>query len=100
MLDCRLIDKGEEAEVLLIGRLDSNSSIDAEEVLLSLTTRFSKLVFNLEELKYISSAGLRIFNKLCKVMNKTAGELVVINVSPQVMEIFELTGYANILNIR
>lgn len=100
MLECKLVDRGEEAEVLLVGRLDSNSSVDAEPALLSLTSRFSKLVFNLEGLQYISSAGLRIFNKICKAMIKEEGTLEVTNVSPQVMEVFELTGFTDILNIR
>lgn len=100
MLECKFVDRGEEAEVLLVGRLDSNSSVEVEPALLSLTSRFSKLVLNLDNLNYISSAGLRVFNKICKAMIKEGGTLEVTNVSPHVMEVFELTGFSDVLNIR
>ena len=49
-------------------------------------------------LQYVSSAGLRVFLSAQKVMNKQ-GDMTLRNVSPEIMEIFEVTGFVDILNI-
>ena len=57
-----------------------------------------KLIFDFKELEYISSAGLRILLSSQKVMNER-GEMKVTNVGPEVMEVFDVTGFSDILEI-
>ena len=57
-----------------------------------------KLVFDLAKLEYISSAGLRVLLSAQKVMNKQ-GSMVVRNVSEEINEIFEVTGFVDILTV-
>ena len=57
-----------------------------------------KLVFDFAELKYISSAGLRVLLTAMQVMEEQ-GEMIVKNVTSEVMEIFEVTGFIDDLNI-
>ena len=55
-----LINRGTEGELVMIGRLDSLTSEDAEKVFDDLTERFDVLILNMQGLDYISSAGLRL----------------------------------------
>ena len=57
-----------------------------------------ELVFDFEELEYISSAGLRVLLKIQKLMN-AKGTMKVIHVSEMIQEVFDITGFANILTI-
>ena len=57
-----------------------------------------KLVLDLAELEYISSAGLRVLLSAMKVMEEQ-GEMVLRNVRPDVMDVFEVTGFIDMLNI-
>ena len=56
------------------------------------------LIFEFEALEYISSAGLRVLLSSQKQMNKQ-GEMVIRNVRPEIMEIFDVTGFSDILTI-
>ena len=92
----KLINRGTEGEVLLEGRLDTNTSPEAEKVLLQLAERFERLTLNFTELTYISSAGLRVLKRLYSAMAKKDGEVVLKNVSKMVMEVFEMTGFVSL----
>lgn len=93
-----MVNRGTEAEMLMIGRLDASTAKDAEEILVSTAEKFEKLVLNFAELEYISSAGLRILKILHMNMAKKGGKLVLKNVNDLVMEVFEMTGFAGILS--
>ena len=73
---------GEKLTVQMAGRLDTQT----------------ELVFDLKEVEYISSAGLRVLLYAQKVMNKQ-GSMVVCNVQEDIQEIFEVTGFVDILTI-
>jgi anti-sigma B factor antagonist len=62
--------------------------------------RFRDITFNLKDLKYISSAGLRTLKKLYMKVRQNGGELSATNVSDYVGEVFEMTGFAGIINIK
>lgn len=81
------------------GRIDTKTSPELENALRnSLTEDIQELVFDLAETVYISSAGLRIFLIAQKQMNRQ-GTMKVIHVNEDLMEIFEVTGFTDILTI-
>ena len=84
--------------VALDGRLDTTTSPNLEEELKVTLPSVEDLVFDLTKLEYISSAGLRVLLSAQKTMNKQ-GSMVVKNVSEEVKEIFEVTGFSDILTI-
>ncbi len=96
-LNLNLINHGTEGELVMIGRLDSNTSPEAEKVVDSLTERFDTLILNMKDLDYISSAGLRILKKAYMAMRRKDGSLQLKNVNKMVMEVFEVTGFAGLL---
>lgn len=90
--------KGSEIVISLAGRLDTITAPELEEELNSSLGDAEKLTFDMEKLEYISSAGLRVLLSAQKKMSKKGG-MVVKHVSEEVMEIFEVTGFADILVI-
>lgn len=99
-MDIKLVSRGTEGEVLLIGRLDANSAPEAEEIFREIMERFDRVVLNLQQLDYISSAGLRVIKVIHMGMKKKDGELVLTNVQKMVMEVFEMVGFAGLLKFR
>ena len=89
---------GKKLDVKLIGRLDSKTAPELKEVLENNLNDVEELTFDLSELNYISSAGLRIILSTQKTMNKQ-GSMKVTNVQDIVMEVFESTGFVDILTI-
>lgn len=84
--------------VKVSGRLDTVTAPELENKLKDLYEEITTLEFDFEELEYISSAGLRVLLGAQKAMNKI-GKMVVKNVVPSVMEVFEITGFNDILTI-
>ena len=84
----------------LNGRIDSSNADQAEELIKAIRSANPDLPFVLdaEKLEYLSSAGLRVILAAQKVMNKQ-GEMIVRNVNDTIAEIFEMTGFADILTI-
>jgi len=93
----KLVKRDNAGELIVEGRLDSNSAPEAEAIFTQVAGRFDKIVLNLEKLEYTSSAGLRIIKNLQVQMNKKGGELALKNVNKMVMEVFEMTGFAGFL---
>ena len=81
------------------GRLDAVTSPDMEKILKEIPSDLLELVIDLSGLEYISSAGLRVLLSAQKIMNKQ-GEMTVTGCSEEIMEIFEVTGFSDILNIQ
>ncbi len=90
--------EGNKLVIKIVGRLDTNSAPQLEEALFESTDGIEELVFDLAEMPYTSSAGLRVFLKAQKLMNKQ-GSMQVINTCADVMEVFEITGFSDIINI-
>lgn len=80
------------------GRLDTTTAPDLEKTIQGSIEGITKLVFDFSNLDYISSAGLRVLLSAQKIMNKQ-GNMVVKNVSSEINEIFEVTGFSDILTI-
>ena len=89
---------GSTLNVALEGRLDTTTAPQLEEELRSALDGVTELFFDLEKLDYISSAGLRVLLASQKVMNRQ-GEMIIKNVANEVQEIFDVTGFSDILTI-
>ena len=95
------IDKeitGEQAIFLLEGRLDTITAPELEKELKETLTGINDLTLDFTKLEYLSSAGLRVLLAAQKIMMKQ-GEMKVTHVNETIMEIFEITGFSDILNI-
>ncbi len=89
---------GTELTIALDGRLDTTTAPELEAELRGSIKDIKELVFDMTKLAYISSAGLRVLLKAQKVMNKQ-GKMAVKNANSDIVEIFEVTGFDEILNI-
>lgn len=96
------IDKDIQNNVMtlkLSGRLDTTTSPELEQVLKESIDGIEDLRMDFSDLEYISSAGLRILLSAQKTMNKQ-GEMSITGVNDTISEIFEITGFSDILTIR
>ena len=98
MLNINKIKENQSAIVSLEGRLDTVTAPELEKELHALRPGLTELKLDFAKLDYISSAGLRVLLSAQKVMNKQ-GKMTLTNVSETVMEIFEVTGFSDILTI-
>ena len=89
---------GAELNVNVVGRLDTTTAPELEAELKQSCAGITKLVFDFAGLEYISSAGLRVLLSTQKIMNKQ-GEMIIKNVNETVNEIFEVTGFIDILTV-
>ena len=89
---------GAELNVKVSGRLDTTTAPELEASLKESFEGLEKPVLDFSELDYLSSAGLRVLLQAQKAMNKQ-GEMVVRNVNETISEIFEVTGFSDVLTI-
>ena len=95
------IEKTTENEKVILtvsGRLDTTTAPELEAALDEVLENTKELIFNLENLEYISSAGLRVILKAQKSMN-TKGSMKLTGVNDSIMEVFDITGLLDILTI-
>ena len=80
------------------GHVDSKNAGDFERDVMTAVDAApgASVVVDVDKLEYVSSAGLRV---LMKVMRRTKGPLKVINASPEVYEIFEVTGFSEMMDV-
>lgn len=88
----------DETVIRIIGRLDTVTAPDLDKTINEDLDGTKNLVLDVKEMEYISSAGLRVLLAAQKKMNKH-GAMKVINACESVMEVFELTGFTDILTI-
>ena len=89
---------GEALTVALVGRLDTTTAPQLEAALKESLPGVEHLVLDFAQLDYLSSAGLRVLLAAQKIMNKQ-GDMVVRNVNETIAEVFEMTGFSDILTI-
>ncbi len=98
MLNIQKEINGSDAVVKLEGRLDTTTAPQLENDLKSFMESVTSLVFDFENLEYISSAGLRVLLTAQKFMSRQ-GSMKLIHVKDDVNEIFDVTGFSDILTI-
>lgn len=89
---------GSKLNIALEGRLDTSTAPALEEELKTSLDGVTDLVLDFDKLEYISSAGLRVVLSAQKTMTKQ-GQMKLVNVNEEVMEVFEITGFVDILTI-
>ena len=95
------IDKkinGEAVTLIVSGRLDTQTAPELEKELDSILSGLKELTFDMTNLEYVSSAGLRVILKAQKAMN-AQGSMKLTGVNDSIMEVFDITGFLDILTI-
>ena len=92
------IAESNKLTITLTGRLDTTTAPQLETELKQNISGVNELVLDLAALEYLSSAGLRVLLSAQKVMNRQ-GSMVVKHVNETIMEIFEVTGFVDVLTI-
>ena len=98
MLNITKKQEEKRLNIALEGRLDTLTAPELEKEIKSSIEGVSTLTFDFEKLEYISSAGLRVLLSAQKVMSRQ-GSMSICHVNETIMEIFEVTGFADILTI-
>ena len=98
MLNINKNTEGTRLTICLEGRLDTVTSPVLESELQGSLDSVEELIIDMEKLQYISSAGLRVLLTAQKVMNRQ-GSMVVKNANENIREIFDVTGFSDILTI-
>ncbi|MBR4223568.1 MAG: STAS domain-containing protein [Oscillospiraceae bacterium] len=90
--------KGTKLTVAVEGRIDTTTAPELESELKASLDEITELIIDFSAVEYISSAGLRVLLSAQKTMSKK-GSMKLIGVDPDIMEIFEVTGFSDILTI-
>lgn len=98
MLNINKTIEDKKALIALEGRLDTVTAPALEAQLSELIPDIEELVLDFEQLEYISSAGLRVLLSAQKIMSKKGG-MKLVHVNEVIMEVFEVTGFIDILTI-
>lgn len=85
--------------ISLEGRLDTITAPELENEINNAFEGITQVNLDFASLDYISSAGLRVILGIQKQMNKQGGEMIIKNVCPEIMDVFEITGFSDIMNI-
>lgn len=93
------ITEGSRLTLILEGRLDTTTAPELEAVVKTETKGMTEVVMDFEKLVYLSSAGLRVILAAQKLMNQQ-GSLEIWHVNDTIMEVFEVTGFTNVLTIK
>lgn len=91
--------EGGKLTLALEGRLDTTTAPQLEEEVTGSLTGVTELVLDFSRLEYLSSAGLRVILAAQKTMNRQ-GKMVICHVNATILEVFEVTGFVDILTIQ
>ena len=100
-MDVKIEKNGGKTLVALSGRLDTTNVVQFQEDIQELMTcENPDIEFDCTDMEYTSSQGLRMFLMLQKSVNSRKGQLVMKNMKMQVKEVFDITGFSNIIKIQ
>ncbi|MCQ2319728.1 MAG: STAS domain-containing protein [Bacteroidales bacterium] len=99
-MDVTITQEAEKTVVVLTGRLDTtNADRFQQDIAPLMQMETPNIEINCTDMEYTSSQGLRLFLMLQKNVNAHQGKMVMKNMKPQVKEIFDITGFSNIISI-
>ena len=90
---------GSELLISLEGILDTTAAPTLSDALEGCYNGLTKLIFDFQDLEYLTSAGLRVLLTAQQEMDDSEGEMILRHVSEDIMEVFELTGFDDVLTI-
>ena len=93
------VKDGKKLEVIPEGRIDALTAPELERKLADELDDTEELVFNLENVEYLSTAGLRVFLAYSQEMEARSGSIRVVHVNEVIMRVLTLTGFQDFLNI-
>lgn len=93
------INEGSSLTFAISGRLESLTAPELEKAVKEELDGVTNLVFDLSALDYISSAGLRVLLAAQKIMDKQNGKMKITGANEIVQEVFDITGFSDILTI-
>jgi anti-anti-sigma factor len=100
MIECTTTKESGLARLNIKGRIDTNTAPHVQKELDDLIAAGEqKIVLNLEEVHYVSSAALRVFLVTQKQLKRSGGEVILCGAAPAVMEIFKLSGFDRIFRV-
>lgn len=93
--------QGKNYEIIAEGRLDTTNASEFEEKVSSLLKLEElSLKLNVSGLTFISSSGLRCFITLLKAVKANSGNMIIVNMRPEIKEVFDMIGFSNIFDIQ
>ncbi len=98
-METELIELDDSAILKLKGRLDTKTSKEVTEVFQKAGEKYDRVVLELGEMNYISSAGIRAIRNLYMILYKKGGELTVAHPGENVMQVFEMTGLSSLFHL-
>lgn len=98
MLNINKTIDNDQAVLTLEGRLDTITAPQLEDAIKSEISGLTQLTLDFDQLEYISSAGLRVLLMAQKIMDKQ-GKMTIVDANDDILEIFEVTGFSEILTI-
>lgn len=99
-MDVTINQDGNAFEVILKGRLDTtNADQFQKDIAVLMEGENPQITIECADMEYTSSQGLRMFLMLQKSVNSRAGSMVMKDMRPQVKEVFDITGFSNIIKI-
>lgn len=99
-MDIKITKEGTKTFAVLSGRLDTTNAAQFQIDIQSLMDDTEPdIEFDCTDMEYTSSQGLRLFLMLQKNVNAHKGQMVMKNMKPQVKEVFDITGFSNIIKI-
>ncbi len=98
-MDIKEIMENDVMTVNVSGEIDGSNAADFEEQLRNLMPKASRMILDLGDLEYVSSAGLRVFLVMQKLCKGSGRSMSIRNVTEDVMDIFSITGFIKLLNI-
>lgn len=98
-MELNLIETENIITLIPDGMIDTNTSLEFEDKVDSVLLKKRNIIFDFSKVTYISSAGLRILLKAQKKVSSDCCEMIVKNINESIKEIFEITGFINILTI-
>lgn len=97
-MNINIIRNDEKTVITLSGRLDTTTSPKLQEILMSEINDIKQIEIDFARLSYVSSAGLRVLLMGEKAAKAKGCRQTIVNVPPDVMEVFEITGFSNVLH--
>lgn len=96
-MELKIVEENGIVTFFLKGQLDTTTFSDLEAALSPYLTNQPKLVLDMEELEYLSSAGLRVILRTQQKIEELNGSMLTRKCNEEVMEVFEITGFVDIL---